>query len=181
MPHIHTGPGQIDHTVTMYLFDVRGSEPTCLVHKHKKFGKLMPIGGHVEVDETAWGAVAHELIEEAGYELSDVDVLQPTRRLTVFPGAILHPQPVCLNTHDITPDHFHSDTAYAMVVRGEPTHALAPGESDDIRWLTRKQVEVLSDEETFRNSKQVYLYVFDELLDSWERVPANEYSTEKPV
>ena len=60
MPHIHTEPGQVDTTVTMYLFRERNGVLETMLHMHKKLGKLMPIGGHVELDETIWQAVAHD-------------------------------------------------------------------------------------------------------------------------
>ena len=147
MPHIHTQPGQHDNTATGYIIRLDGDQPRALLHMHKKLGKLMPPGGHIELDETPWAALAHELREEAGYDLSQMRVLQPKLRLRQadVTGVTLHPQPVLMNTHDITPEHYHSDICYELTVTDEPRHPLAEGESTDVRWLTRGEVAALPD------------------------------------
>lgn len=73
MPHIHTKPGQYDHTVTAYIVRTDGDDPKVLLHMHRKLGMLLPPGGHVELDETPWAAMAHELTEESGYTLDEAD------------------------------------------------------------------------------------------------------------
>ena len=71
MPHIHTAPNQHDMTVSAYIILRDGEDLKCLVHLHKKVGKLMQIGGHIELDETPWQSVVHELFEESGYDYRD--------------------------------------------------------------------------------------------------------------
>ena len=136
MPHIHTEVGQHDHTVTAYIVRDDFETPRLLLHMHKKLGVLLAIGGHIELSETPWAAMAHEIEEEAGYTMDDLDVLQPKVRIGTYSDVVVHPQPLVMNTHDITADHFHSDTSYAFVAHGEPTGELGDGESADLRWLT---------------------------------------------
>jgi len=64
MAHIHTAPNQHDHTVTAYIIRIDKDEPRALLHMHKKLNVLLPVGGHIELDETPWAAMAHELEEE---------------------------------------------------------------------------------------------------------------------
>ncbi len=61
MPHLHTAPNQHDMTVSIYIIHRVGDEWRCLVHMHRKLGFLMQVGGHIELDETPWQSVEHEL------------------------------------------------------------------------------------------------------------------------
>ena len=180
MSHIHTGPGQHDLTVSAYV--VRSDDvPRVLLHRHKTQGVLMQPGGHVELDEDPWSALARELTEETGYALGQLSVLQPSTRVRQLGGAAVHPQPVCVQTHksdavpiplDISPAHWHTDLTYALVVEGPPAGTPAPGESRDLRWLTRDELAALSDAEIHPNVRELGLFVFDEVLGAWEPVPA---------
>lgn len=180
MPHIHTKPGQIDVTVTLYLFRQSDLGVETMLHMHKKLGRLLPVGGHIEIDETPWQAAAHELTEESGYEMTQIKVLQPTVRIKQLSDAVLHPQPIALNTHDVPGNHFHSDLSYALLVEGAPTSPLAAGESEDIRWLNQADLNQLGDDMIFSNTKTVANYVMDNFA-TWEQVPASEFSLEKEV
>lgn len=179
MPHIHTGSGQGDATVTLYVFreSERGLE--AMLHMHKKHQKLLPVGGHIELDETPWQTARHELEEESGYELENVQVLQPKLRLRGLEDSILAPVPIVMNSHDISTDHFHSDTAYALVATGEPTKSPAEGESQDIRWLTRLEIQALTEDEIFSNTRQVCEFVMRN-FDAWEWVATTDFSLAGP-
>lgn len=178
MPHIHTEPGQHDHTVTGYVVRIDGVEPKVLLHMHKKLNMLLPPGGHIELDETPWVAMTHELREEVGYDIQQLSVLQPRLRFSqdeVTDEVILHPQPLLMNTHDITPEHYHSDTAYAFVATSGPLHPLPEGESADIRWITKDELVGLSPSDIWQNTRAVYLAILDRFMTEWESVPATEY------
>ena len=162
----------------MYLFRERNGVLETMLHMHKKLGKLMPIGGHVELDETIWQAVAHEMEEESGYELSHVKLLQPKLRLSMMKHVVVHPQPMVLNIHDVMPGHFHSDTAFAFLVNGEPTKLLGEGESNDIRWMTMSEIDALSDDDIYQNVREASHFIVDNFSE-WEIVDPMEYSLEK--
>lgn len=182
MPHIHTKSGQHDHTATAYIIRTDGDEPRALLHMHKKLGRLLAVGGHIELDETPWAAMAHELREEAGYTLHDLDVLQPYNTVLDQHRVTVHPLPFCMNTHEIPADdeHWHSDISYLFVARDEPQYELAEGESTDLRWLTRDEVAELDIEKGVFEITQInYLLAFDSLLSSWHPIPAINFRTDK--
>lgn len=179
MPHIHTEPGQHDHTVTAYIIRSDGGDPRALMHMHKKLNRLMPIGGHVELDETPWQSIAHELSEESGYELDDLKILQPPGVIRALSRVALHPYPVAMNTHDFFDDrageHFHSDTAYAFVANGGPGHDVGEGESTDLRWLSESELDAIKSELIFENTREIYKFIFETCLRHWEQADASTY------
>lgn len=181
MAHIHTEPGQVDHTVTAFIVRIDGDQPRMLFHLHKKYGSLLPAGGHVELDETPWAAMAHEISEETGYQLSQLQVMQPKLRVTSLDGVINHPQPLRVNTHTAAPHHYHADIAYLFVTTQAPAQAPAEGESTDLRWLSRAELAVLPTEQMFVDARQTALLIFDQFLDAWEPLPAAEFSLQKAV
>lgn len=164
-------------SVTAFIVRVDESEPKILLHMHRKFGTLMPPGGHIELDETPWAAISHELEEESGYRLDELDILQPKLRLTGATGVIIHPQPFLSNTHPIPGEHFHTDLDYLFIAHAAPNHAPHEGESSDLRWLTASEVAALSDEQIKPNIREMCAFVFGALLDSpaHERVPAASF------
>lgn len=145
---------------------------------HRKLGKLLPVGGHIELDETPWQAAAHEIAEESGYALDQLMLLQPHQRLHNLRYVILHPQPIVAATYDITPDHFHSDVSYALVATGDPNGKPDEGESTDMRWLTRDEVRSLSSDEIWENTKQACEFIFETVLPTWEQVPTSNFTVQ---
>lgn len=183
MPHIHTEPGQIDQTATAYIAVVTpNEEPKMLLHMHKKLGMLLPFGGHVELHETVWKAIAHEIEEESGYSLNELQVMQPPLRISSTVGSIVHPQPVLMNTHPFKklPDHYHGDSVFFFTTRYMPQAAPGVGESNDIRIFTRNDIAALTDAEMYPDTQATALALLDTFLDAWEPVPATDYSLELP-
>ena len=131
VPHIHTDAGQHDMTVSAWIVRNINGEWKCLIHFHKKIEKYMQIGGHIELDETPWQAMVHELKEESGYEPSELSVLQHTDKLPADVGNISHPIPFSMNTHSVGNEHFHSDLCYGFVAYDTPKASAAAGESNN--------------------------------------------------
>ena len=175
MPHIHTTPGQHDHTAGAFIVRTDGSEPRALLHMHRKLGKLLQVGGHTELEETPWQTIAHELSEESGYRLDELQVLQPVARIKSLPTGKLHPYPVVVNTHTISPDHFHTEIAFAFAATGDPAGHIADGESSDLRWLTSSELDALDASEVYLDVKAIYKFMFEECLNNWERVATSSF------
>lgn len=136
---------------------------------------LLPIGGHIELNETTWQALGRELREESGYTLSDLKLLQPKYRLDYLSDVIAHPYPVIMSDHDVSKDHFHSDTAYAFVTHGEPSEEADDNESQDLRWITQSELQALTDNEIFPNTKEIYNFILDVCLDKWQQISTDKY------
>jgi 8-oxo-dGTP pyrophosphatase MutT (NUDIX family) len=148
---------------------------------HKKQGMLLPVGGHIELDETPWQAAAHELEEEAGYTLSELSILQPKIRIKNLSRALLHPQPVVMNTHLIANDHWHSATEYAFVTDHAPSGRVANNESSDLRWISQEDLALLNDDDIYPNTREVYNYILNELLSAWIPVPTSDFGLVKAL
>ena len=177
MPHIHTEPGQHDQTASAFIVRTDTPEPTILFHMHKKVHKLLQPGGHVELHETPWQAVLHEIEEETGYKLSQLTVLQPQQRIKSLTGAVNHPVPLNQNTHLFKQgmDHFHTDTAYAFMAGGEPMGTPGDLESSDLRWLTAEQLRTMDQAEIGQNSREIALYTLAEIFGNWESIDLDEF------
>ena len=65
MPHIHE---KYDFVITVYIvYDKK----VLLVH-HPRYGKWIPMGGHIELDEDPEEALFREIQEETGLEVEIV-------------------------------------------------------------------------------------------------------------
>ncbi len=179
MPHIHTLPGQHDTTSSALIVRLDGPEPRVLYHMHKKIGLLLHPGGHVELDENPWQSILREIVEETGFDLGQLTLLQPRQRLRALTGAYLQPVAVCQNTHRFSGDidHYHSDTCYGFVAGGAPVGLPADGESLDLRWLTATDLRAIPSNEISRNSREMALFMLETCLPEWEEVSLSEYTS----
>jgi 8-oxo-dGTP pyrophosphatase MutT (NUDIX family) len=170
MAHIHTQPGQHDHTASGIIIRMDFTEPKLLLHRHRLLGKYLQFGGHVELDETPWQTVIRELREESGYEIAQLKILQPKVRIKKLSGSKMHPVTVSVDTHNFSPDHFHTDMKYVFVTFEEPKHKIKAEESADFRLLSRVELDELNDQETFNDIKEIGDFIFDHVLSSWQAV-----------
>jgi 8-oxo-dGTP pyrophosphatase MutT (NUDIX family) len=170
MAHIHTRPGQHDHTVSIYIIRTDFNEPKVLLHLHRKVQLYAQFGGHIELDETPWHTTIHEIREEAGYDISQLSLLQPVQRLDHVGQAIVHPQPIVHATMGYPTDehHYHTDSAYAFVAKNAPAYAPDEGESTDIRLFTRG--EILHHTNIDDITRDTALYTLDTILPTWVSV-----------
>jgi 8-oxo-dGTP pyrophosphatase MutT (NUDIX family) len=126
----------------------------------------MQAGGHVELTETPWEAITHEILEETGFEMSQLRVLQPPLRMPLTGG--IHPQPLSVRSFRFgDEDHFHIDLSYAFVTDQAPLHSVGVDESEELMWVTREQLAAV---DTYEDVRAVGYYVFDHLLSQWEAV-----------
>jgi 8-oxo-dGTP diphosphatase len=176
MPHIHTDPGEHDLSVTAFVIRIDPDEPRALLHMHRKLKKLLPVGGHVEATETPWQTVARELEEESGYGLNQLKIMQPPHRVVSLSDATLHPLPVSMNTHAITPDHFHTDLEYGFVATGDARHVIREGESFDLRWMTLKELREAPPGLVYANVEEVFSFMIEHGLSHWSQVNTADFS-----
>src|ERR671913_387128 len=93
-------------------------EARTLLLLHRKLGKWLPPGGHIDPHELPDVAALREVEEETGLQVALLDAgaeLGPVRRLA---------QPICILLEHIAPHHEHIDLIYvARVIAGELQHA----------------------------------------------------------
>jgi 8-oxo-dGTP diphosphatase len=177
--HLHTNPGDHDLTVSAYVV-ILDAVPRVLVHQHRLLGVLLQCGGHVEVGETPWAALAHELAEETGFAMDELEVLQPRPAAVPVTGAVAHPVPFCFETHRIGREHFHTDLAYALIARDEPASSPDADESQDLRWVTLAELRTLATTgDALDDVAAVYAAILTE-APAWHRIPANTFGTADP-
>lgn len=113
-----------------------------LLHRHKKRGILLPVGGHLERDELPQEAAIREAQEEAGLAITLVDTdTTPDAAAPDFTDARRLIRPAHLLLIDMNPYHQHIDCIYyarAATDRVQP----APGESAEWHWYSREEVVV---------------------------------------
>lgn len=184
MPHINTEPGQHDHTVSAYIIkrnpDSLEETPKLLVHMHKKFNKLLQPGGHIELNESPWAAIAHELVEETGYQFSQLEVVQPVHLAFGLndTNMVLHPTPFVYNTHptDSEGNHYHTDVTFLFLTTEFPEGEPGEGETTDLRWLTLEEIQEDKDKIIGSGVKAISEVAFEILKDpSWKSYPTNTF------
>ncbi|MGI9027699.1 MAG: NUDIX domain-containing protein [Candidatus Saccharimonadales bacterium] len=168
MPHLHTEPGQHDHTISGFIVRTDLPEPKLILHKHKKLGRYIQFGGHIELHETPWQAITHELREESGYTMPQLSLLQPKQRITSLTGVKLHPVAIYHNTHNFDEVHFHTDLGYAFITDEEPIMAVEGNESNDMLLVSRHELVALPADQTFESVREAGLFIFDVCLSEWE-------------
>src|ERR1700741_4916977 len=131
MAHIHYA---IDFTVAIFV--VKDGK-VLLIH-HRKLGKWLPLGGHIELDEEPEIAALREAKEESGL---DVELLGE-RPPTTEPGTRALIAPRFLDIHRITESHEH----IGMIYWARPKTgllSLAADEHLDIRWCSASELDEL--------------------------------------
>jgi 8-oxo-dGTP pyrophosphatase MutT (NUDIX family) len=177
MPHIHTEPGQFDLTVSAFIFKQTATEPVVLLHQHKRYQVWMQPGGHVELNETPWQALIHELREETGYDIDQLALLQPPIRPRQVTVGNRHPQVVCVHSVKVDSQlmHFHTDLVWAFVTGEDPRHEVGKNESTQLAWFGRQALVELPRTEIYDDVCDTALHIFDDLLASWELVPTDHF------
>lgn len=137
----------------------------------------MQFGGHIELDETPWQAMKHELREETGYDFDQLELLQPKERLKNIDRSTLHPQPFVHSTHNITNDHMHTDLGFVFVTKQEPKNNVAYGESKKRRLFTVEEMKALPEKEMFSDNRTICEYAMTVCVPKWERVSPNIFET----
>ena len=106
--------------ITASAFVVHPSEPAAALMKHRKIGRWLQPGGHVEPDDTDIEAAARREVQEeigisrlSSFGVADVDI-------HVFPEKADQPQ------------HLHLDVRIGFVAGSD--RLVDSGESDGVRW-----------------------------------------------
>lgn len=101
-----------------------------LLHVHKRIGRWMQPGGHIDDGETPWEAARREVAEETG-----MDAAHPS-------GG---PRLVHVDVHPVAEDHVHYDLRY-LLVTGDDDPAPPEGESQQVQWFAWDEALSVADE-----------------------------------
>jgi 8-oxo-dGTP pyrophosphatase MutT (NUDIX family) len=130
-------PGHITGSVWILSPD---SERALLTH-HRKLGRWLQLGGHVDGSSDIPAAALREAQEESGIPSFEFAPTGPGRGLT----------PLDLDIHEIPARgneaaHDHHDVRFLL--RATTDEIQISGESNDLRWFTPEQIAEVSDEES---------------------------------
>jgi 8-oxo-dGTP pyrophosphatase MutT (NUDIX family) len=101
-----------------------------LLHRHRKLGRWMQPGGHLDPAEEPAEAAVRECREETG-----LSVTHPWGE----------PRLIHLDVHAAAAGHLHIDLRY-LVEGPDASPEPEPGESPEVAWLSWDEAEVLADE-----------------------------------
>jgi 8-oxo-dGTP pyrophosphatase MutT (NUDIX family) len=152
-------------TATAFIVD---SKKRTLLLWHKRLGRWMPPGGHVDENETPEAAAQRECKEETGLDVTIVGDEQPDLfaenraegRMLIKPIAMLLEE-IPASPERGEPAHQHMDFLFIAKPKDEAQAArIEPAESDRMQWFTREEVAALDAEtEIFANVKHYILTV----------------------
>lgn len=167
MAHIHTEPGQHDFTVSAFIFRIDFDEPKIILHMHKKLHKWLQFGGHIELHENPWQALEHEILEESGYDMAQLQLLTNSPAPLFRDGSsVSHPIPFSINTHPFSDEHSHTDLSYAFTTTEDPKYNLAKNESQNIQMFTKEEFLKIPSDQIPENVRDLTMFAFDNLLGS---------------
>ena len=113
-----------------------------LLHKHKKFAQLYPLGGHIEPAELPHEAALREVFEESGLEVKLIDFCGEVADTS---SAFVLPAPAFLLHENKSAPVQNLDFVYAAITEGEieSLGELCPmsGESKLFFWVGKKEIE----------------------------------------
>jgi len=119
---------QLNRTITATVYIV--NQEKVLLHMHKKFNTLFPVGGHMEADELPHEAALREAYEESGL---NVELYNNEEQLEL--GRVQQlPRPMNLLLENIGHEKENIDFIYFATTN---TFELNPsnGESSEFYWL----------------------------------------------
>lgn len=165
-------------TATVFIID---SKQRTLLLWHKRLGRWMPPGGHIDEDETPEDAAKRECREETGLDVEILGAHDPSPNNGAmeqwnnpFPDLFVRnssegrmlKKPIALLLENIPesvernePAHQHMDFLYiARPLDESQMIALAEEEGREIRWFTKGEIEALDEKsEIFANVKTYIL------------------------
>jgi len=121
-----------DLTVGSFIFH----EKSVLLILHKKLKMWLPVGGHIEMDETPDDAIRREAKEETNLDITLIRVPQ----LPIVGNTLTHlSTPFYVNVHNVG-DHNHVGFYYISYVEDPSLLQINKDEVLDAKWFTQQEV-----------------------------------------
>lgn len=141
------------YVATGYVYD-RSTDRFLLVW-HKKSGKWLPPGGHLNKGEEPHKGAQRELLEETGVEGRILDLLETPQVET--PATAQLPTPFCILYEKIPAEvegeeHMHIDFVYVVEIHLSEPLILRTEEVSLAKWVTSEDIDHI---DTYENIKQV--------------------------
>jgi 8-oxo-dGTP pyrophosphatase MutT (NUDIX family) len=130
MAHIHE---LIDFTASVYIVH----DGAVFLHHHKKTGKWLPVGGHIELNEDPNEAVVREAKEESGLT---VQLIGERLNLSEGDGHKELLAPRFMNRHRFLPGGIHEHVDLIYFGRAENREVKLEDDTA-YRWFTRDELE----------------------------------------
>jgi len=112
-----------------------------LLHSHKKSKKILPLGGHIEVNELPEEAGIREAQEESGLKIILYNpVNKELKKSCDLVGEKLLINPMYTIFGEITQEHCHIDFVYYAIAKSYETRP-ADGESNLLKWYTKEDLK----------------------------------------
>ncbi len=149
----------MDRHFTVSIFVVYKDK--VLLHTHKKVNKILPLGGHIEVNELPEEACMREVKEESGLKVNLFDPLNcKLKKSCELAGERLLVNPIHTVLGEIAPGHSHIDFVYYATAESFET-APNDGESKLLKWYNKNE---LKNEENIQENILIMAYEALDLL-----------------
>lgn len=111
-----------------------------LLHKHKKLGIWIPVGGHIDENELPEESAAREAGEEAGLDIELYNFDEDNRVYYKTEKNKLLIKPAHIELHKIEEGHFHINFVYYGRAGSDK---IKPGEQEkeDFKWFGKEELD----------------------------------------
>ncbi|WP_338852555.1 NUDIX hydrolase [Clostridium perfringens] len=129
----------MDRHFTVSVFIV--CKDKVLLNLHKKAKKMLPLGGHIEVNELPEEACIREVKEEAGLNINLYNPIDITLKKSCdLSGEKLLINPIHTILGDVSPNHSHIDFVYYATTSSFETSPEI-GESKTLKWYKKEDLK----------------------------------------
>lgn len=116
--------------VSVYVFNPENKQ--FLLVKHKKLGKWIQPGGHIEMNEDPEESALREVFEETGLYVKLVGENYPRNQDYI--------KPLALQKNVVKPDHIHMDFVYMANPTEETSLVINEKETDGLKWFSLEEI-----------------------------------------
>jgi ADP-ribose pyrophosphatase YjhB (NUDIX family) len=133
----------MDRHFTVSIFIVYKDK--VLLHLHRKAKKILPLGGHIELNELPEEACIREAQEESGLKISLYNPInKKLKNACESVGEKLLINPTHTIFGEINPEHYHIDFVYYATAKCFDTIP-GDGESNFLKWYNKEDLKNAND------------------------------------